>query len=331
MDESIFSRVFSYRQRENHSPLENFLTEIFSFCIETDLKFRNDFFKLFISNYSNQNIKISTQELYEDFGKPDIEISFEDTCIFIESKVEASERANQLTDYASILVKKKTHSNKIIVFITKYFESKELDFDNVQLKLVRWYDIYKLINDNNSEITKQLKLFLKEQEMENVKNFTIQDIIAMKTIPETINKMKELLNQIKPEFLKKFGSFNKEESLDYCYDGFSTFKYQSDFYYLAVGFLWYSDDKEIPLFGLWFNIPKKKFENSDLVEILKKELIKKNGWSLDEDEVSPYLMKPISDFIDKDDDCIPSMKKFIDQNLKTLLEVRERHPMLLKK
>ena len=27
-DVSVFSRVFSYRQRETHSPLENFLTEI---------------------------------------------------------------------------------------------------------------------------------------------------------------------------------------------------------------------------------------------------------------------------------------------------------------
>jgi hypothetical protein len=330
MDISVFSRVFSYRQREHHSPLENFLTEIFAFCIETDLNFRYDFLKLVVSNYSNQLITISTQELYEDLGKPDIEICFDDTCIFIESKIEASERPNQLDDYAAILVKKKKYADKNIVFLTKYFESKELSFATVRFKLIRWYDIYELINEDNSEITKQLKLFLKEKNMENVKNFSIQDILAMKTIPETINKMEELLEQLRPQFEKYFGTFSRERGLDYYYDGYSTFKYQSHTYYLAVGFTWWPEDNEIPLFGLWFNI-KKKFENSDLVDILQKELIKNNEWDIDEDDLSPYIMKPISDFIDKEEDCIPAMKKFIEKHLKTLLEVKKKYPKLLQK
>lgn len=331
MKESVFSKVFAYRQRENHSPLENFLTEIFAFCIEEDIKFRVDFFKLVISNYKEQDITISTQESYDNYGRPDIEINFEDTCIIIECKVEASERFNQLNDYADILVKRKKQAKKIVVFITKYFESKELLIDNVELKLLRWNEIYKIINENNDSITKQLKIFLQEQDMDNVKNFSIQDILTMKTIPETLSKMDELLEQFKPIFEKHFGSFAREnDPRKYYYDRYATFKYKSNPYYLAVGFWW--SETEIPQFGLWFNIPKKKFENTDLITILTKELVDNNEWLLDDEELATYLMlmRPISAFMDKNEDCIPAMKKYVEQNLIPIFDIKDKYPLLLR-
>src|ERR1035437_9767476 len=120
MSESVFSRVFSYRQRENHSPTENYLTEIFAFCLESDIGFRNDFLKELEIPFSEESIKITTQEIYETYGQPDIEINFGDTCILIECKVEANERLNQLEDYCLILCNEKKHSNKHIVYLTKY-------------------------------------------------------------------------------------------------------------------------------------------------------------------------------------------------------------------
>jgi hypothetical protein len=33
---SVFTKVFSYKQRENHSPIENYLTEILAFCLDSD-------------------------------------------------------------------------------------------------------------------------------------------------------------------------------------------------------------------------------------------------------------------------------------------------------
>jgi hypothetical protein len=275
-----------------------------------------------------QEIEISTQENYEDFGRPDIEISFEDTCIFIESKVESKGNEDQLNNYASILLSKKIQSDKRIVYLTKYFESKKLNVEDVYLKLIRWYEVYEIINENHKDVTKQLKSFLKEQEMENVNNFSIQDIQAMKTIPETIGKMEEIIEQLRPDFEKNFGGFSREKTLYYCYDGYSTLKYDSKYYYLTVGFTWWKEDGDIPLFGLWIRIKKKHFENSELASILKKELVDRYGWKLD--ELSPYMMKPITDFMDKEDDCIPAMKKFIGQHLKTLLEIRKIYPELLK-
>jgi len=118
MVESIFSRVFAYRQRENHSPTENFLNEIFAYCLENDVLFQKSFFNLILnSSLPQDDIEISTQESYIGYGRPDIEISFDNTSILIECKVESSERKNQLNDYCGILINQKKQLNKYLIFI----------------------------------------------------------------------------------------------------------------------------------------------------------------------------------------------------------------------
>jgi hypothetical protein len=84
MTDSIFSRAFPYRQRESHSPLENYLTEIFAFCLENDLLFRkrflNDILKI---KYTSKDLKIQTQSNYTGLGRPDIEILLDNCAIII--------------------------------------------------------------------------------------------------------------------------------------------------------------------------------------------------------------------------------------------------------
>ena len=194
----------------------------------------------------------------------------------------------------------------------------------------RWFEIYEIINKTNVEITQQFKQFLKENEMENLKNFTIQDMLALKTIPETISKMEELLEQFKHEFIKNFGSYSREKTLINLYDGYSTLKYKSKDYYLIVGFFWWWENVEIPYFGLHIRLPKKRFENSDIIKIFKDELVKKNSWEFEEDEIFSKTL-PISDFISPDEECIPAMKEYVFENLKTLYNLKKKFPALLKK
>jgi hypothetical protein len=330
-DVSVFSRVFSYRQRETHSPLENFLTEIFAFCIERDLSFRKDLFLKILKVKLPQNIcEVATQIEYDSLGRPDIEICFDDTVIIFECKVQANERPNQLNDYATILTNHKLQKDKHLVFLTKYFEHRDFSFGTVKAHMIRWFEIHELINNSHSEITNHLKSFLKDQEMEKVQNFTIQDMLAIKTIPETITKMEEVLEQLRPDFEKYFGGYSREKHLNYSYNGWAMLKYQANVFYVVTGFRWDWED-EIPYFGLWLNLPKKKFENSKLLDIIKKELVEKNNWECDEDELtSPYLMKPITEFIDKQEDCIPAMKKFVLQNLRAVYDLKRNYSKFIK-
>ncbi len=330
MTDSIFTRVFSYRQRENSTPLENFLTEILSYCLYNDILFRKDFFENILSvKLHKDEFNISTQEIYDTYGRPDIEITYDQTAILFECKVEATERKNQLNDYASILTNIRTKfKNKHIVYLTKYFEHTGLSDKTVELTPVRWYEVYELININHNDITRQLKSFLKEQKMEAAKNFTIQDLLALKTIPGTIAKMEEILEPFRRRLIKEFGPLKKQETLAGKYNGYSTFSYDKKQFYLVVGF-WWDDDSEIPRFGLFFDLPKKKFENTILMDIFTKEFGNKKGWEIDDYTIS--FGKPITDFITQDEDNVPAMKRFIEVNLNTILDLRKKYPKLFRK
>lgn len=340
MTSSLFTRVFSYRQRENNSPLENFLTEIFAYCLESDNNFRLDFFSQCLDIHTKAtDIKIETQEEYEGYGRPDIEINFADTAILFECKVEAIERQNQLEDYASILKKHKpAEHSKHIVFLTKYFEHKELTDTTINLHLIRWFAVYELIDDTHSQITNQLKTFLKDQGMEKIKNFTIQDLLAMKTIPETMTKMDELLEQFKPECDKQFGGFSKDSSRstrlpNSIYINYVQLNFDKLVYHLLLGFFWWSDELEVPVIGVSLEISVKRFENSELVRILDKELLDKYDWEFEDDGRFYFYssFKPLTDFITADEDNIPAMKKFLQSQLNILYDIRKTYPKLFKK
>ena len=339
MIESVFTKVFSYRQKENHNPLENFLTEVLSFCIESDLRFRQDLFTDVLKiKLENATFNISTQKQYVGYGRPDIEVTYNETAILFECKVEADERKNQLKDYTSILINQKSiFTNKHIIFLTKYFEHKEISDVGVNLHLVRWFEVYELINNQHSQVTQQLKTFLKEQNMEKVKNFTVQDLLAMKTIPATMTKMDEILEQFKPEFEKRFGGYSKDSSrstrlASKCYINYVPLYYQKKVYYLDIGFFWWWDDIEVPFLGLALEIPKKNFQNSDLIDILDKELVRKK-WEFEEDDYSfyYYAVESITEFITQSEDNLPSIKKYIETNLTTLADLKIKYPKLLRK
>ena len=100
--ESIFSKIYPYKQKENKSNLENYLIEIFAFCLQNDDYFRNKYLAeldLIDTDYA----KINTQIVYDGFGRPDIEINLPSATIIIECKIESTERQNQLNNYTNIL------------------------------------------------------------------------------------------------------------------------------------------------------------------------------------------------------------------------------------
>ena len=340
MTSSLFKRIFSYRQRENHSPLENFITEIFSYCLEIDVKFRSDFFAICLDIHDlSEDFEIETQLQYEGYGRPDIEINFKSTSILFECKVEAIERLNQLEDYSSILKKYKTSSEiKHIVYLTKYFEHKRIKDESINLHLVRWFSVFQIIDDSHSEITNQFKTFLKEQGMEKIKNFTIQDLLAMKTISQALTKMDEVLEQFKSEFVTQFGGYSKDSTRTTrlpgnLYINYVNLEFERLEYYLLIGFFWWFPDMEVPVIGISVEIPIRRFENSDLPQILDRELVDTLDWEFEDDGERYYYhtYKPLTDFMISEEDHIPLMKKFLQGELNSLYALRNTYPQLFRK
>lgn len=175
--ESIFSKAYRYRERENKNSLENYLIEIFSHCLQNDLIFQKSCLSnIGFENYSD--IIIDTQLSYTGFGRPDIVIKNSDSIVMIECKIESSERTNQLKDYFDIL-KNSDYKNKYLIYLTKYYESKDFidKKENIVFENFKWWDVYNLINDENDTLTKQLKIFLEENNIAMNKNFNTIDLI----------------------------------------------------------------------------------------------------------------------------------------------------------
>lgn len=104
-------------------------------------------------------------------------------------------------------------------------------------------------------------------------------------------------------------------------------------YHLLLGFFWWWGEVEVPVIGVSLEIPIKKFENSELVKILDKELLDKYDWEFEDDGRFYFYssFKPLTDFITAEDDNIPSMKKFLQSQLNTLYDIRKTYPKLFKK
>lgn len=197
---SIFSRIYSYRQRENKNNKENYLIEIFAFCLEQDELFLTAFFNLLeIKNTDTPNIK--TQVSDPELGRPDIELKNQKLHLLIEAKIEHQERDGQLDDYRKILNKSKP-PEKHLVYLTKYYEDKNLKSEKIKFHPIRWFQIHDLITEENHPFTFQLKTYLKEEKMDSSKNFNYHDLTALQTINSSISKMDEVLNQVNDYFGK---------------------------------------------------------------------------------------------------------------------------------
>lgn len=338
MKDTLFNRIYSYRESENKNSKENYLTEIFAYTLENDESFFMSFLNLLQIKTSIEKIirrEIKTQVSYINYSRrPDIEIKFDDTVIIIENKIDSEEGNDQLADYIEIL-KSKNESNKFLLYLTKYYDYKEIDETNFKFYPLRWYQINELITAHSkNEITKEFKQYLKIEGMEKIKNFDVYDLSAIMTISSTVSKMDELLNQVRPYFQKKIGS-TVRRSLTlkndgyYDYVGFVTEKSE---FFIETGFYWVDDLVSISVLIDSYN---DSFKNTKLAKILSKELIssKNNKWeiNIEKDFYCLYSDKELTDYFKHKDEHIPLIKKEIEKRIDELSVIVKKNPTLFKK
>ncbi|WMN06899.1 PD-(D/E)XK nuclease family protein [Marivirga arenosa] len=327
---SIFNRVYSYREREKKNNRENFLTEILAFCLQLDRRFRDDFFKL-INHPISESLNVITQKTFSE-GIPDIVLIDQKikSFLLIESKIEHHERANQLDDYKKILQNNHHNYRKHLVYITKYYDSNHSKIpvqDKIYFTALKWVNIYSLINSDNSEITQQLQQYLKEEEMNDTKNFNYNDLMAMITIPKTISKMDEVFSHIKPTYMKHLGSFpatSRGTKLPYSWYGLSderTFK--SYRYWINTGFRWFYEDETIYVgIRIWISN-----ESIEFIDTLKSNLetVEDSGetttsWVHYSDDKGVVIenYRYLTDFMSTEVDQLPSIATYLNNTLQEL-------------
>jgi hypothetical protein len=328
MKESIFNRIYTYRERQNKGALENYFIEILAFCLEKDNRFMNQFLKKIGENDAIL-YKINTQAVYK-YGRPDIEIYLEKskTSILIECKVDHQERFNQLNDYLSIL-ENKNADKKYLIYLTKYYENKSIRKSNINFIQLKWADIYSLIDDSSEKITNELKQFIKDKNMESSKNFQYLDLTSMVQITSTISKMDEVIDGVKDEFAIKIAKLSRDSSRssrleNRWYGSYHWVNYKKpDEYEIQVGFNWEDVDDDI-LIGIRVKVHNSvdNPKSQELIDFFKKNL-KKWEYSIWENKHSFSYQEYIAKFILEKDEQIPEMTKYLQQGLNELYNLKK--------
>ncbi|MDZ7935689.1 MAG: PD-(D/E)XK nuclease family protein [Emticicia sp.] len=157
--ENIFSNLFKLKLKNSNNPTEDYLTEIFKYCLTNDKNIFSAFLKLISKNENlNDDYTIKSQESFEKLlkhecdSRPDLSIYFENNVIFIESKVDSTEGNWQLQRYAEHLIQFPDTTSKTLVYLTRDYENKEdisLFCKNNDVKFIRlrWYNIYEFLKE----------------------------------------------------------------------------------------------------------------------------------------------------------------------------------------
>lgn len=327
---SIFSRLYPYKQTESKNNHENYLIEIFSFCLQNDETFRNNFL-LMLNLKDSIETKIIPQKTYEGFGRPDIEIILPTSTILIECKVESKERENQLNDYVSIL-KIKNEKRKILVYLTKYYETKKIQYDDIEFFNNKWYDIYELIDEHCNSFSQQLKNFLTENRIAMDNNFTTLDLVSLENISGTIAKMDEVIDSISDYCSAIFGTMSKTSSRStrlkdggyYAYKHFGQpLKFSID-----TGFTWWWEDNLVYL-GVEVYIPLNDNIFDEIRTFFKPKL---SGWEEIEFDHCVFIgsYRNVNEIVAKSEEQLREMTSFLKKGIDQLGELKDGNPEVFK-
>jgi hypothetical protein len=326
--DSIFSRLYSYRQTENKNQEENFLIEIFAFCLQTDEIFREAFLKK-LSIWATSDVIVKTQCVYVE-GRPDIEIMSDNLKLLIECKVEQQEGTEQLSRYANIL-ENSAKNEKYLLYLTKYYEYKTSPSDNIIFFQLRWADVYDLISIDNQQITIQLQQYLKEKGMSEAKNFNHLDLVTLQNISSTISKMDEVLDGIKPYMEQKIGKLTKKSSrstwLEHnCYCNYhDVFKNSVQQFGIGIGFFWFGNEDISLCLRIYLPAQEKNANFTNLKDFFDKNL---SEWTTEEYEkhIDYWHFDYIVSFMSSDEDHVLAMIDFLKVGIDELAALKQANP-----
>lgn len=293
---SIFQNLYKYTQSEKRNQKENFLTEIFAYCLLNDNAFRNNFLNEIGINESIDVFSCNTQHNTDELGRPDVLVKFNDTIMVIECKIESGQEETQLERYAEYLMKQKTKKRHLI-YLTKYSETPNLNSNKIKFTHLRWYKVYNLLSNCETQFSKELSNYLKAEKMSKHISFSEKDNQIVSVVSENVANMKEFLNilanDLKGLTKKKF-SFDKELK-------YASYGIRSDFFgaVMRIGFFQYENDTETQI-----SISIDSFsKNHKKYNAINKYFILKNWDYYDndkEDKRTWYSSKPFSFFIEND-------------------------------
>lgn len=226
MEENIFLTLgkykYNYNKRKNKDEKdlneeENYFTEAFALVLDKNRETLGKYFLQQIDEkehkLKNFDIKSIETQPYQEGKVPDIKIELNDgNTIFIENKINSSERKDQIKGYLK---------EGFVIFITLKDDYKENLLVSEKKRFLghfRWYKIYKLLEDYKKNNSKKglLKEFLEFMEVLKMKPINIIGIKKLldKEILETYENLLRLKEEIIKN-LKNIEGIHTDRSDDY--------------------------------------------------------------------------------------------------------------------
>lgn len=226
MIEGIFKILFDLKSNSHNSPLEDYLTELFAYCLSKDNDLLNKFFNQF-NLYSSDadDCIISTQfelkslKTHSCNSRPDIVIFLSDATIFFENKINSGEGLNQLQRYAEHLNEIKSKC-KTLVYLTRDFDRKDPNeiFKNCNSEIkfiqIRWFQIFNFLKQYKSNpIILELLTFMKQIHLSMNNQFTPIDILTLSNFSKVRKMLDETMyGQVSERFIEINNGISKHSA-----------------------------------------------------------------------------------------------------------------------
>ncbi len=332
---NLFKRIFDTIPKDNIRPLENFTTEILANILEQNQAILEKFANL-ILGIEGTNFSIFSQKKYlqsEKYYIIDLVVINESSLCFIENKVNADLREDQLEDYKKVLMLHKKEKNTYLRYCSKYFDNQIIkDIDFAQF---RWRNVSLFLSEyQDNQVINEFINFLTIYNMNNDTIFNPIDLVCLENIGKTLDKIKEyqlIINEVfKANFpnteIKEFNYLKKEYDWSYKTNLDNIFSEQGDSnFYFGFYFRYYQPIVSVSIWCGDKNLKVKEFRS-----ICKKnEYDKRNvdgKFYVEENEL--YIQKPLVDFFCYEDKMEFKIREWFDEQFRFYKNFIEETPEL---
>jgi len=224
MAESFFSRLASYSQNPNKRSVENFLTEVLAYLINTDKAFRHAFIQYLISNPSmRRGFKDASALPQQTIGRGIVDLVLEGSSskLLVEVKVGARETETKIYGQGWVPQIQKYLSYRAgwVVYLT----TRDVPRPDVRSKFFFGHfsieDLHGHLDRKRLSATGKLLLdFLEDNDMKPVEPFTVADLRNAEQSFKFAKKCKAVLAEVKNDVEPKFRTiFHKRTGFAACY------------------------------------------------------------------------------------------------------------------
>jgi hypothetical protein len=335
---SLFSTLLRLQVNSHNVPLEDYLTELFGYCLNLEEEILISFLKRFkIPPQKSEEYYLNTQVRHKKLPHhtedsiPDMMLTFENHVIFIENKVASSEGNLQLQRYAEHLDNYDTTKIKALIYITRDFDLKDEKkiFIRTKSKIkfipLRWHQIFRFLQSyNDRPIIKEILILMKEKHLSSNNQFSPVDILTLTNFSKVRKMMSEVIynGKVGQQFEKVVGKKPNEASL------LTQIKYHDRYVVVGkkknnikvyMGFL-LNTFNEIEYPDLIFKIeitPSSKVREVVINKMKAIASVEKSKWAENGlDDPKEYsgivIYKSMQSFLNKDDQIEEMRKHFMD-------------------